>query len=69
MDIMIQKLNLMRLRLFQILWKLQENLLRQNYLTMPFMKTDIDKNLKEMQQTREKIQKLQNQKTALLQSI
>lgn len=64
--IMIQKLSLMRLRLFQILWKLQESLLRQKYLTMPFMKADIEENQRLQKLGCERIQELENQLTALL---
>lgn len=67
-QIFLQNLNLSRFTNLLLLWLLQKSLMEQKYLTEPFLKADIEKNLKEMKQTREKIQKLQNQKTALLQS-
>ena len=66
MHIMIQKLSLMRLRLYQILWKLQESLLRQKYLTVPFMKADIEENQRLQKLSQERIQELENQLTSLL---
>ncbi len=67
--IFLQNLSLSRFTMIALLWLMQNSLMEQKYLTKPFLKTDMDKNLKEMQQTREKIQKLRNQKTALLQSM
>ncbi len=69
MHIMIQKLSLMRLRLYQILWKLQESLLRQKYLTMPFMKADIEENQRLQNISQERIQELENQLIALLKTV
>ena len=66
MHIMIQKLSLMRLRLYQILWKLQESLLRQKYLTTPCMKADIEENQRLQKLSQERIQELENQLTDLL---
>jgi hypothetical protein len=61
--LMIQKLNLAKFFLLHLLWTLQNSLLKQKYLTEPFLNLDIEKNLSAQKETQKIIQNLKNQQT------
>ena len=62
--IMIQNLNLAKFFLLHLLWILQNSLLKQKYLTEPFLNLDIEKNLSAQKETQKIIQNLKDQRTA-----
>ncbi len=61
--IMIQQLNLAKFFLLHLLWKLQSSLLKQKYLTEPFLNLDIEKSISAQKKTQKIIQDLKNKRT------
>lgn len=61
--IMIQQLNLAKFFLLLLLWKLQNSLLKQKYLTEPFLDLDIEEIISAHKETQMKIQNLKDQRT------